>query len=252
MELLRSLLRGGDRGEWVVDVLQGPFETVLDIGCSRGWTLAPLQQKARRLVGIDMDQCALAEARAAYPGIEFIQQTAVTLPFPSESFDAVILSEVIEHVGNENKRTVIDEAHRVLKSGGVFVFTAPYAGMLARLDPMDFKRRFPKIYRAYMRLTHYTPDTSIEIGHEHVSDKEIETLFARRFDVFTIEYCGLFMPFFTWLLAIDNRLKLLPGRWHQWLNRLRGWESGVRYPRALAFNVRLAARKLPPLASSNR
>ncbi len=212
---LQRLARGGDRGEWIEAALEGPYGRILDIGCSRGWTLALLRPKAVSLVGIDMDKQALAEARLAYPTIEFIEQTAITLPFPSESFDVVILSEVIEHVGNANKRTVIDEAHRVLKSGGVFVFTAPYAGALAWLDPMDFKRRFPAVYRAYMRLTHYLRRLRSRSGMSTSPMRRCARFSHGRFEIRAIEYCGLFMPFFTWILAIDNRLQWLPRRWHQ-------------------------------------
>jgi 2-polyprenyl-3-methyl-5-hydroxy-6-metoxy-1,4-benzoquinol methylase len=52
-------------------------------------------------------------------------------PFTDDEFDVVILSEVIEHVGEENKRGVVDEAHCLLRGGGLFIFTAPYAGTFA-------------------------------------------------------------------------------------------------------------------------
>src|SRR5262249_28908639 len=151
--------------------------------------------------------------------------------------------EVIEHVGEDNKRAVIDEAHRVLREGGLFIFTAPHAGLFAWMDPMDFKRRFPGLYRVYMRLSGYVPLTPIEVGHKHLSTEEIETLFADRFQIEEIRYCGLLMPFLTWTLAVGARLHLMPRRMEETLNRFRAWESGIRYPRPLAFNIRLLARK---------
>jgi SAM-dependent methyltransferase len=234
---------GGDRGPYIRAVVPDSAGRVLDIGCSYGWTLGALTGKANTLVGIDMDTNALAQARISYPDIQFIHQTATTLPFPDQSFDVVILSEVIEHVGDENKQQVIDEAHRVLKEGGLFIFTAPYAGLFAWADPMDFKRRCSGLYRLYMKLARYTPSTPIEIGHKHVSLPEIERLFAGRFDVGTIRYCGLLMPALTWVLSIGPRLRLLPRSLEDTINRFRGWESGVRVPRLLAFNVRLTATK---------
>lgn len=243
MTRLKTL--GGDRGEFICNAVIAPVEKILDIGCSYGWTLNSLTEKARELVGIDMNEAALKQAKANYPHIKFTHQSAATLPYNSNEFDVVILSDVIEHVGDENKCLVIDEAHRVLKEGGFFIFTAPYAGLFAWADPMDFKRRFPRIYRLYMRFSGYTPDTPVEVGHKHVSLAEITTLFDDRFDIEHIRYCGLFIPFLSWTLVVDSRLRLLPRQIHEGLNRFRGWESGVKYPKALAFNIRLFARKKP-------
>jgi hypothetical protein len=53
------------------------------------------------------------------------------------------------------------------------------------------------------------------------------------------------MPLISWVLAVDQRLEVLPQHWHEAINRFRGWESGIAYPRPLAFNIRLTARKRP-------
>jgi SAM-dependent methyltransferase len=93
----------------------------------------------------------------------------------------MILSEVIEHVGDENKQLVVDEVWRVLKEGGILIFTAPHESWFAWADHMDFKRRFPAVYRTYMRLANYTPKTPVEVGHKHLSLDEILQLFDDRF-----------------------------------------------------------------------
>lgn len=237
---------GGNRADFVLSQVNRenlPVESVLDIGCSHGSGLNALTGKAHNLTGIDMDKEALHKAEANYPHIKFIHQDANTLPFDSNSFDIVILSEVIEHVGDENKQLVIDEAHRVLKAGGLFILTCPYAGIFAWTDPMDFKRRFPFVYRFYMRLTGYKPHTPVEVGHKHLSFKELKTLFAHRFEINHVRYCGFLTSSLTGVLAVDSRLHLLPTDLHQALNRFRGWESGVQCGQPFAFNIRLAARK---------
>lgn len=241
--LARVKSLGGDRGPYVAGAVPAGVGKVLDIGCSYGWMLEALRDKAGELNGVDMDLDALNQARKNYPQINFVHQTAASLPFESAQFDVVILSEVIEHVGDENKRLVIDEAHRVLKEGGQFIFTCPYAGMFAWTDPMDFKRRCRGLYRLYMRLARYTPHTSVEVGHKHLSFAEITGLFDNRFEIYEVRYCGFLMPFLTWILAVGTRTRLLPRRIEEMLNRFRGWESGVRVPRWFAFNIRLLARK---------
>lgn len=241
---LRDL--GGNRSDFVMDCVDKedvPVESILDIGCAHGSGLNLLSGKARKLVGIDMDEAALEQGKANYPHLEFIHQTANLLPFDDNMFDIVVLAEVIEHVGDQNKQLVIDEAHRVLKEGGLFILTCPYAGLFAWMDPMDFKRRFPHIYRFYMKRTGYRPHTPIEIGHKHLSFRELKRLFRGRFRFETVRYCGCLTPFLTGILAVDSRLHLLPVDFHQSINRFRGWESGFACAKPLAFNIRLCARK---------
>ncbi len=235
---------GGGRISYVSESVPDSIDNkILDIGCSYGWTLASLVGKSNELWGIDMDKEALLQARQSYPKIKFIHQTAASLPFESNTFDVVILSDVIEHVGDENKQLVIDEAWRVLKDGGLFVFTAPYEGLFAWADHLDFKRRFPAIYRTYMSIANYTPATPVEVGHKHLSLAEINQLFANRFKIEEVRFCGLFMPFIHWILAVGDRLQLLPRSVGNFLNSLQDWESGVQYPSCLAFNIRMKAYK---------
>ncbi len=234
---------GGGRIPYVSESVPDSVDKILDIGCSYGWTLGSLVGKSNELWGIDMDRDALLQARQSYPNIKFIHQTAASLPFENNMFNVVILSEVIEHVGDENKQLVIDEAWRVLKDGGLFIFTAPYDGLFAWVDHLDFKRRFPAIYRTYMRIANFTPSTPVEVGHKHLSLDEINQLFANRFRIEDVRFCGLFMPFINWILAVGDRLELLPRPIGNSLNRLQDWESGVPYPRLLAFNIRIKAYK---------
>ncbi|UCG35597.1 MAG: hypothetical protein JSW17_02030, partial [Candidatus Omnitrophota bacterium] len=132
---------------------------------------------------------------------------------------------------------------RVLRKGGLLIFSAPHKSLFASIDPLDFKRRFPALYKMYLRISNYKPATPIEIGHKHVFLGEIEKLFANRFEIKDIRFCGFFMPLFSWILAVGKRCKILPVSIERRLNCLRGWESGVRYPRFIAFNIRLIAAK---------
>lgn len=234
---------GSSRGSFVRNAVSPTANRVLDIGCAFGWDLAELKGQAEELVGVDLNEDSINKARSTYPDIRFLQASATDLPFESDTFDVAILSEVIEHVGETNKQAVVDEAFRVLRPGGTLIFTAPFDGITAWADPLDFKRRFPSIYRVYMRVSGYSPKTDLDVGHKHVSLDEIKTLFDDRFEFSTVQFCGLFSPFITWILTAGERTGVFPNWLVHRLNRLRAWEDGVTYPQWLAYNIRLIARK---------
>jgi small RNA 2'-O-methyltransferase len=98
-----------ERLDAVVRALQGSGATsVLDLGCGPGELLLRLRQESQfvRLLGIDIDARALADARAAL-GLNWLQpdpRLAVRLGSFEEvdaelkGFDAAVMLETIEHI----------------------------------------------------------------------------------------------------------------------------------------------------------
>ena len=234
---------GGDRGRFIFDAVPQGTGKVLDVGCAFGWALGDLRGKASELHGIDLDDAALERARESYPEVSFRLASATDIPFGDQTFDAVICSEVIEHVGDANKAKLVSEIARVLKPGGVLVFTAPHAGLLAWADPMDFKRRFTWLYRMYMRLSGYKPVDDLVAGHKHVSYREVLDYFGQSFEVEIVRFTGLLEPFLSWILVVAERLRLLPRSVTTALNRFRAWESGIPCGKHMANSLRLRARR---------
>jgi SAM-dependent methyltransferase len=110
----------------------GPALTgeVLDVGCGRKpyRTLIP----ATRYVGLDIDSPVtrtLGAADVYYEGGRF--------PFPDESFDGVLCSEVLEHIFAPEE--FLGEIHRVLRPGGRLLLTVPFVWD-EHEQPHDFAR----------------------------------------------------------------------------------------------------------------
>ena len=104
---------------------------VLDIACGSGRTTLRIAERTGCSVhGIDTHAAAIAEARSAAEqfGLRaratFDQvDAAQRLPFDDASFDALICIDAINHL--PNRPAVLGEWARVLKPGGVLVFTDP-------------------------------------------------------------------------------------------------------------------------------
>jgi SAM-dependent methyltransferase len=107
---------------------------VLEVGAGHGGKGIAYARAGMRVVSLDVDVAALelgAEAaRARNVMLQFLAGDGARLPFANDSFDAVLLDSVIEHVGDA--LALLRECARVLKRGGIaFVVFPPYYAPLS-------------------------------------------------------------------------------------------------------------------------
>ena len=111
-----------------------PDLSVLDLSCGRGEILAALSRDGCRARGTHYrgDDYKLTEQKGPIQtaGLAIDPDVDLTkpLPYPDESCDVVILSEVLEHLPEH--RTVLFESGRVLKAGGRLVLSTPNVARL--------------------------------------------------------------------------------------------------------------------------
>jgi SAM-dependent methyltransferase len=124
-----------------------PGQRLLDIGCSSGWLSRYVALKGfRTYVGMDRMIVSPEQTKA---GTEFVEGSVLGLPFANQSFDAVCLFDVIEHLPRGDELKALHEAHRVLRSGGKFYLSTPHASAFhTPLDPVWFLG-----HRHYRRAT---------------------------------------------------------------------------------------------------
>jgi SAM-dependent methyltransferase len=94
---------------------------VLDVGCGEGQIARlALACGAERAVGVDPTWAQVAEATRRGGGARYGRAGAAALPFPGETFDAVVACLVFEHIREVD--AAIAEVARVLEPGGRFLF----------------------------------------------------------------------------------------------------------------------------------
>ena len=124
-------------------------QRVLDLGCGEGAFTAVLAAAGAQAVGVEVAERAVARARAAHPGLQFVHvPIEQPLPFADGSFDVVWVSEVLEHVADTAR--FLSEARRVLVTGGTLLLTTPAAGRLWALRhwPPDARSDHLRFYTA--------------------------------------------------------------------------------------------------------
>ena len=99
---------------------------VLDMGVGGGRTTETLAKLAGSYIGVDYSQAMVDAAKERYPNEDFRQADARDLSaFADESFDFVLFSyNGIDCLGHADRLQVMAEVHRVVRPGGVFMFSS--------------------------------------------------------------------------------------------------------------------------------
>ena len=92
----------GARSDFVTALPRNPGAWILEIGCGNGDTgsLALAQGRCSRYCGVELVAAAAAEARSKISEVVVGDVEHVALPWAEGSFDALIMSEVLEHLGD--------------------------------------------------------------------------------------------------------------------------------------------------------
>ena len=107
---------------------------VLDVGCGRGEMVLYVAKQGADSIGIDYSIDAIKLARLARDKknkklrnrMEFYIMNAKQMKFKDFTFDTIIITDVIEHLYDDELNAVFSEIYRVLKKNGILVIhTAP-------------------------------------------------------------------------------------------------------------------------------
>ena len=150
----------------VLDIGAGPFDRYSDLFTSTRYVRMETQPS---------------------PGIDIVG-SAEAIPCPDGSFDAVVCTQVLEHVPHPHR--VIAEIARVLRPGGHCLMTVPQSGELHEL-PHD-----------YFRYTRFGVESLFR-------DKEMKLLDVDRRGGF-------------WVLTLHTGIRYLTERWHLYRRKFLG------------------------------
>ena len=132
--------------------LFSPETHVLDVGCGTGnYAEALTEATGCRVSGVDPSQRMLDRARDAAPWESLAQGSAESLPFGNDSFDVVMSTDVIHHIGDRD--AYFSESARVLRPGGSLVTVTDSYDDIPRRVPLS--SHFPETVE--IELQRYPP-----------------------------------------------------------------------------------------------
>jgi SAM-dependent methyltransferase len=133
---------------------------VLDAGCGVGYGTAFLGGHARKVVGVDRDEEAIAYARRRYegPNVEFRVGNLLALDLGDASFDTICSFETIEHLPDPER--YLGEMARVLRPGGTYLVSTPRAETTTHRpdNPFHEVELAPEDFEALLRRFFTTVD----------------------------------------------------------------------------------------------
>lgn len=105
----------------LIETFQKPGR-ILDIGCSIGHFLKTARDRGWDTAGLELNKRAVKHAREVWD-LNVSEKMLAEASFPTESFEAITLWGVIEHL--KAPYEVIKEIHRILVPGGVILTFCP-------------------------------------------------------------------------------------------------------------------------------
>lgn len=176
--------------EWLPE-LQNQKLKILDFGCGDGLMTEYIRRyfMYSKVFGADVSKHSVNEAKESFDGIEFSHIKDKTLDWPDQTFDLVVAAGVFHHVPEPEQKNWIDQAMRVLKTGGTFV--------VFELNPLN-------------------PGTQY-IFRNHPMEKNAKMLFPwqtdsllKDFDSVKVKFYCFFPKLFKFLRPLERFLTWLP------------------------------------------
>jgi SAM-dependent methyltransferase len=126
------------------------FQSLLEIGCAAGWMTSALENRADKIVAIDISHVALDHARArcrGFSNIQFARLDILTEPLPGV-FDCIICAGVLPYVPAKAQNPVRDRLLASLAAGGHLVLeqrTESSPGELSGSEIESHYRNHPQL-----------------------------------------------------------------------------------------------------------
>lgn len=170
-------------GELIAAGAIGPETHLLDAGCGTGnYARALRGETGCRVSGVEPSREMREIARSAVAWEMLAEGRAERLPFPDATFDLLITTDVIHHVGD--REAFFHEAARVLRPGGRIATVTDSPADIARRRPLS--SHFPETVA--IELARYPPIEQLrsEMARAGFSEPRIAEV-AREYDLSDIQ-----------------------------------------------------------------
>jgi SAM-dependent methyltransferase len=147
---------------------------ILEAGCGIGHIVKFFQDRGYDIVGVEMGEDTVKNAHEIIPECNIVCANVEDLPYKDNTFDTILSLGVVEHI-IDGPEKALKEMYRVLKPGGVMVFTIPVCNTIRsikRFSGLYFLERLVRKFYYKMKGT----DTQWVYGRPYIEVKRKEFL----------------------------------------------------------------------------
>ncbi len=130
----------------ILNLLNGKLQKMrmLDVGAGAGRTTRFFAKKTKTYLGIDFSPIMIEACKKEFPSFNFQVADARSLPqYETGQFDFVLFSyNGIDCMNFEDRKTVLNEMHRITNRDGFFCFSAHNINSIDRQLKLNFKNIF--------------------------------------------------------------------------------------------------------------
>ncbi len=153
------------RADFVDRLAFDPTASILEVGCGTGATgaLALSEGRCGSYTGVELFEAAASEARTVLTNVITGNVETLDFPWQAASFDALILSEVLEHL--VEPRQVVKNMSRFIRPGGLVLASSPNISHWRVVRELALGR-FEMADQGVFDRTHlrwFTPSTFVEM-----------------------------------------------------------------------------------------
>ena len=198
---------------WYKNYLR-PTDAILDLGCGTGRDLQIASRKVKKAIGVDIDEKQIRKAtnEASLEKLSNIRFKVVDankkLPFKDDSFDKVVVSDVLEHLDNRN--LAINEVRRILKNSGLL--------LLVTDNPDSSWKKIQKRHRLF-----YFADS--DHRYEYPKEEILKILKNKKFSILSCKISTYDTP-------LKGAIDLVGGISLSLYKKLRNWRTrmAIKHP----------------------
>lgn len=153
---------------------------ICDLGCGPGQVAGYLHERGCEVVGVDLSDAMVEEARRLHPGLRFLQADMRLLPFEDGALGGIVAFYSLIHLPTDELLAALRELRRVLREGGSLLVAIHCGSEVRHFDRLwdepvnlDFRFFTPQAMRDLLMDAGFTIVSVTE--REPYPEVEVET-----------------------------------------------------------------------------
>ncbi|MGI6477943.1 MAG: class I SAM-dependent methyltransferase [Salinivirgaceae bacterium] len=189
----------------IINKITDDATMILDVGCGNGWLSKMIQNDKNNVVSLDISHRNVSRVlkEQPHPNHTGIVADVFNLPFPPESFDIIVASEIIEHV--YDPKMFIDCLLDILKPSGKIIITTPYNEKI----PLSLCVHCNQLTPGNAHLHSFNEKNIVQMISESVGKIKVFKSVNKHFLIFKVHWIMRCLPFSIWHTIDKIAVKLL-------------------------------------------